>query len=298
LLYPRTSTSKHLSKKTFQTLFFDEASQALEPMVWIPLLKSQRLILSGDHHQLPPVVKSLKAQKEGLGKTLLDRCIEMEGAVSLLTRQYRMNTPIMAFSNRFFYNNELEADTSVINNRLVEGEVEAVFNFPVEFIDTAGCSYDEAQHPETLSSYNVEEGHLLYRHLTELLHWYSTFSYAGKIDIGIIAPYKEQINWLRENQSHYELNTDKVSDLYVKTIDGFQGQECDIIYISLVRSNSHQEIGFLNDIRRMNVAITRARQKLVVIGDSATIGNHPFYKAFIDYCEKNGYYRSAWELAT
>jgi ATP-dependent RNA/DNA helicase IGHMBP2 len=295
---PVSSTNKHLTKKTFRTLFFDEASQALEPMVWIPLLKCQRLILSGDHHQLPPVVKSIKAQKEGLGKTLLDRCITFDGIVSLLTRQYRMNTPIMTFSNQFFYNNKLEADSSVINNQLIEGETETAFNFPVEFIDTAGCGYDEAQHPETLSSYNVEEGHLVFRHLQELLNWYHTFSYAGKIDVGIIAPYREQINWLKENSAMYEFQTEKVESLSVKTIDGFQGEECDVIYISLVRSNSSQEIGFLNDIRRLNVAITRARQKLVVIGDSATIGNHPFYKAFIEYCEKNGYYRSAWEFVS
>jgi ATP-dependent RNA/DNA helicase IGHMBP2 len=294
---PVTSSSKHLNKKSFNTLFFDEASQALEPMVWIPLLKCKRLILSGDHHQLPPVVKSMQAQKEGLSKTLLDRCIMFEGAVSLLNKQYRMNTSIMTFSNAYFYNNELEADSTVKNNLLIEETSDLFFNTPIEFIDTAGCSFDEAQNPETLSSYNLGEGNLLYKHLNELLHWYTTLDYTTGIDIGIISPYKEQISWLRENQANYELPTEKITELRVRTIDGFQGEECDVIYISLVRSNPNLEIGFLSDIRRMNVAITRAKRKLVVIGDSSTIGNHPFYKAFIDYCEKNGFYRSAWELA-
>lgn len=293
---PVTSTSKHLSRKTFGTLFFDEASQALEPMVWIPLVKCRRLILCGDHHQLPPVVKSMEAQKGGLGKTLLDRCIQFEGAVSLLSRQYRMNTPIMAFSNGFFYNNELEADGSVKDNTLTEEKDAGFYNTPVEFIDTAGCGFEEAQNPETLSSYNTGEGQVLYRHLQEVLQWYTALDYTTPVSIGIISPYKEQIGWLRENQDAFSLPTEKVAELRVRTIDGFQGEECDIIYISLVRSNADMEIGFLSDIRRMNVAITRARRKLVVIGDSATIGQHPFYKAFIDYCETNGFYRSAWEF--
>ncbi|MDI9340140.1 MAG: AAA domain-containing protein [Sediminibacterium sp.] len=293
---PVTSTSKHLSRKTFGTLFFDEASQALEPMVWIPLVKCRRLILCGDHHQLPPVVKSMEAQKGGLGKTLLDRCIRFEGAVSLLSRQYRMNMPIMAFSNGFFYNNELEADGSVKDNTLTEEKDAGFYNTPVEFIDTAGCGFEEAQNPETLSSYNTGEGQVLYRHLQDVLQWYTSLDYTTPVSIGIISPYKEQIGWLRENQDAFSLPTEKVSELRIRTIDGFQGEECDIIYISLVRSNADMEIGFLSDIRRMNVAITRARRKLVVIGDSATIGQHPFYKAFIDYCETNGFYRSAWEF--
>lgn len=293
---PVNASSKHLAKKNFHTLFFDEASQALEPMVWIPLLKCYRLILCGDHCQLPPVVKSLTAQKGGLSKTLLDRCIEMEDAVSLLTRQYRMNTPIMAFSNRYFYNNALEADASVKDNTLTEEKEAGFYNAPIEFIDTAGCGYDEAQNPETLSSYNTAEGHILYTHLQALLHWFTPLNYTTALDIGIISPYKEQVSWLIENQTAYDLPNEKINTLRTKTIDGFQGEECDVIYISLVRSNSNMEIGFLSDIRRMNVAITRARRKLVVIGDSATIGNHPFYKAFIDYCDENGFYRSAWEF--
>lgn len=293
---PVTSTNRALNKKRFNTLFFDEASQALEPMVWIPLLKCNRIVLSGDHFQLPPVVKNLQAQKEGLGETLLDRCIKYEDAVSLLNKQYRMNSPIMEFSNSYFYNNELQADETVKDSTLADASDDSFFNKAIEFIDTAGCSFDEAQNPETLSSYNVGEGDLLFKHLTQLLDWYGALNYATSIDIGVISPYKEQINWLKENRPAYEFPIDKISEFRIKTIDGFQGEECDVIYISLVRSNLEQQIGFLSDIRRMNVAITRAKKKLVIIGDSATIGNHPFYKSFIEYCEKNSFYRSAWEL--
>ncbi|MGZ4089166.1 MAG: AAA domain-containing protein [Bacteroidia bacterium] len=293
---PVTSTHKALTKKRFNTLFFDEASQALEPMVWIPLLKCKRIILSGDHFQLPPVVKSLKADKEGLGITMLDRCIKFENAVSLLNRQYRMNSPIMAFSNQYFYNNELEADSSVKDSALTTEEDNSFFNKPIEFIDTAGCSFDEEQNPETLSSFNVNEGNLLLKHLQELINWHSALDYTTSVDVGIISPYKEQVSWLKENIGSFEINPAKISELRIKTIDGFQGEECDIIYISLVRSNADQQIGFLSDLRRMNVAITRAKKKLVVIGDSATIGSNPFYKSFIEYCEVNGFYRSAWEL--
>lgn len=293
---PVTSTNRGLNKKRFNTLFFDEASQALEPMVWIPLLKCNRIVLSGDHFQLPPVVKNLQAQKEGLAETLLDRCIKFNGAVSLLNKQYRMNLPIMAFSNIYFYNNELQADDTVKDSTLAGVEEDSFYNKPIEFIDTAGCSFDEEQNPETLSSYNIGEGNLLFKHISQLLTWYNGLSYTTPITVGIISPYKEQINWLKENRIAYEFSLEKISEFRIKTIDGFQGEECDIIYISLVRSNTQQQIGFLGDIRRMNVAITRAKKKLVIIGDSSTIGTNPFYKSFIEYCEKNNFYRSAWEL--
>jgi ATP-dependent RNA/DNA helicase IGHMBP2 len=294
---PVSSTHRALTRKRFNTLFFDEASQALEPMVWIPLLKCNRIILSGDHHQLPPVVKSLDAAKEGLGITMLDRCIKFKEAVSLLNKQYRMSSPIMQFSNSYFYNNELQADESVHDHALSADEHEEFFNKPIEFIDTAGCSFDEEQNPETLSLFNVQEGNLLFRHLQQLLTWHSKLEYTHPITVGIISPYKEQIGWLKDNMNNFEFDHNKISELRIKTIDGFQGEECDVIYISLVRSNADQQIGFLSDLRRMNVAITRAKKKLVVIGDSATIGSNPFYKSFIEYCESNDYYRSAWEFA-
>lgn len=293
---PVTSTHRGLQKKTFDTLFFDEASQALEPMVWIPLLKCKRLILSGDHFQLPPVVKSLTAKKGGLDQTLLDRCIKFKEAVVLLNRQYRMSNAIMGFSNHYFYGGELVADESAAQNQLLNDE-NSMLSKSIEFIDTAGCSYDEFQNPETLSFSNPKEGEIVFNHLQQLLLEYSTHESLPLIDVGIISPYKQQIEWLKENQTAFELDPVKLNSLSIKTIDGFQGEERDVIYISLVRSNENQEIGFLSDLRRMNVAITRAKKKLVVIGDSATIGTNPFYKSFLEYCETHGAYRSAWEWA-
>lgn len=291
---PVTSTHRGLQRKKFNTLFFDEASQALEPMVWIPLLKCRRLVLCGDHFQLPPVVKSLEAKKGGLDVTLLDRCIELEGTVSLLNRQYRMNSDIMGFSNAYFYNGELIADDSVAGHALVNDD-SSYLGKSIEFIDTAGCSFDEVQNPETLSYSNPKEGEVLFKHLQQLLNDYSAFENLPAIEVGIISPYKEQREWLKENIGYQDLNTQKISALDVKTIDGFQGEERDVIYISLVRSNEKHEIGFLSDLRRMNVAITRARKKLVVLGDSATIGSSPFYQSFLEYCEAKGMYRTAWE---
>lgn len=293
---PVTSTNRALQKKTFSTLFFDEASQALEPMVWIPLLKCDRIIFSGDHFQLPPVVKSIKAKNEGLDVTMLDRCIKLDGVSSLLTRQYRMHNAIMSFSNDYFYNNELEADITVKEALLDATSESELLCTPVELIDTAGCSFDEVQNPETLSLCNPGEGDLLFKHLNLLLEQYAHSYPEQKISVGIISPYKEQIEFLTEKLKENDFSDKPVHHVSVKTIDGFQGEERDVIYISLVRSNSNSEIGFLSDIRRMNVALTRARKKLVVIMDTSTIGNHPFYKSFIEYCEKNNFYKSAWEF--
>lgn len=294
---PVTSTNRSLAKKTFDTLFFDEASQALEAISWIPLLKCKRVIFSGDHFQLPPVVKSVKAKQEGLDNTMLDRLSKYENVSSLLTRQYRMHQHIMQFSNAYFYNNELEADATVKDSVLSLNEDIEILNVPIELIDTAGCSFDELQNPETLSLSNKGEAVLLFKHLELLLQQYQYSGAEQKISIGIISPYKEQIELLKESLLHFDYSAYPISELAVKTIDGFQGEERDVIYISLVRSNEHSEIGFLSDIRRMNVALTRAKKKLVVIMDTATIGNHPFYKAFIEYCEKNNFYKSAWEYS-
>lgn len=292
---PVTSTNRALAKKKFETLFFDEASQALEAISWIPLLKCKRVILSGDHFQLPPVVKSIKAKQEGLDKTMLDRCIKHDEISTLLTHQYRMHHQIMAFSNSYFYNNQLEADATVKDSVLSRNEDIEILNIPIELIDTAGCSFDELQNPETLSMSNKGEADLLFKHLELLLQQYTNSGETSRISIGIISPYKEQIELLKEKQLEFDFSVYPVNELAVKTIDGFQGEERDVIYISLVRSNPDSEIGFLSDIRRMNVALTRAKKKLVVIMDTATIGNHPFYKAFIEYCEKNNFYKSAWE---
>ena len=292
---PVASSNKALANKHFSTLFFDEASQALEAISWIPLLKCKRVIFSGDHFQLPPVVKSIRAKQEGLAETMLDRCIKHPTISTLLTRQYRMHQNIMQFSNHYFYNNELEADATVKETLLSLNEDIDILNIPVELIDTAGCSFDELQNPETLSLSNVGEANLVFKHLELLLQQYQYSGEEQKLSIGIISPYKEQIELLKEKLVEFDYSGFPVSELAVKTIDGFQGEERDVIYISLVRSNENSEIGFLSDIRRMNVALTRAKKKLVVIMDTSTIGNHPFYKSFIEYCEKNGFYKSAWE---
>lgn len=291
---PVTSTNRNLAKKTFDTLFFDEASQALEPMVWIPLLKCKRVILCGDHCQLPPVVKSKRAAADGLGVTLLDRCIKKKESVVLLDKQYRMHNAIMAFSNLTFYENKLVADSTVADGKLINDDNDIV-NRTIEFIDTAGCGFTEVQNPESLSYSNKQEADLLFKHLRSVIDSYSYYKEADPITVGIISPYKEQVEWMKEEIGNYGLGIDKVQHLSIKTIDGFQGEERDVIYISLVRSNDDQEIGFLSDLRRMNVALTRARKKLVVIGDSATIGGNPYYKQFIEYCETSGFYKSAWE---
>ena len=179
---PVTSTHRGLQRKSFNTLFFDEASQALEPMVWIPLLKCNRIILSGDHFQLPPVVKSQQAKAGGLDKTLLDRCIELPGTTVLLNRQYRMNKIIMGFSNAYFYNSQLIADESVATQHLVNDTESSLYSC-IEFIDTAGCGFDEIQNPETLSYSNPQEASVMFEHLTQLITQYSQFKSSPALHI-------------------------------------------------------------------------------------------------------------------
>ena len=229
----------------------------------------------------------MDAARQGLSTTLIEKCLTRLPEVSLLNTQYRMNEHIMGFSNQEFYDNKLIADISVS-----EHVIELSDNIPLEFIDTAGCSFDEKQNPETMSLFNPGEADILLKHFEKLLtgNNLKTLSMAG-----IISPYREQVKHLQElvNSNTF---LQSLATIDINTIDAFQGQERDIIYISLVRSNDKSEIGFLSDYRRMNVALTRARKKLVVIGDSATLGNHPFYNRFLEYCEKNGKYGSAWEL--
>ncbi len=277
------SKNRVIKDKLFKTVFIDEATQGLEPACWIPITKATKIVLAGDPFQLPPTVKSNKARIGGLGTTLLEKCINRHSQVNLLGIQYRMNTVIMGFSNEQFYENKLSADPSNEFHALQEDEV------VLEFIDTAGCSFDEYVDPEYQSKSNKDEIQILLEHLYQLHE---------KIDIkpfsiGIISPYKNQVILA----SDIVLKDPKLEglDISVNTIDSFQGQERDIIYISLVRSNEKSEIGFLKDYRRMNVALTRARKKLVVVGDSATIGADKFYTDFLAYVEKEGSYRTAWE---
>ena len=275
-----------LDNRKFRTVVIDEAAQALEPATWIPILKASRVVLAGDPFQLPPTVKSIEAQRGGLTTTLIEKAIIRLPNVNLLNVQYRMNQAIMQFSNAWFYENELTAHPSVSARTLGDFQEEKA----VVFIDTAGCSFDELQHPENRSRYNKEEFYVLREHLYQYL---DIFLYE-KPSIGIISPYREQVVFMEK-----EIEEDSFFDNFditVSTIDGFQGQERDVIYISLVRSNEKKEIGFLSDYRRMNVAMTRAKMKLIIIGDSATIGENKFYKTFLDYADTEGSYRSAWEF--
>lgn len=277
-----------LQKRHFRTVLIDEAAQALEPACWIPITKASRVVLAGDPYQLPPTVKSRAAEKEGLNITLIEKCLQRLEHTSLLKVQYRMNALIMGFSNQRFYDGALRADERVRDHRL---NIED--NHPLIFIDTAGCGFDEKLQLAYLSRYNPEEFQILREHLYALINAHRERELPLP-EIAIISPYREQVKYMDTAIAEDNDLTD--APLTVNTIDGFQGQERDVVYISLVRSNAKGEIGFLKDYRRMNVAMTRARQQLIVIGDSATIGNDPFYIAFLEYCEKYGEYRTAWEF--
>ncbi|EHQ31131.1 AAA domain-containing protein [Mucilaginibacter paludis] len=274
----------------FNTVVIDEAGQALEPACWIPILKAQKVILAGDHFQLSPTIKSAKAAHDGLSNTLLEKCITLHPeAVVLLEEQYRMNEAIMTYSSQVFYQNKLQAHASVAQRLLFTADA------PFSYVDTAGCGFDEK--PEGTSMANAEEAGFLFKHLeklvTELNEHYTTENFPT---IAIVSPYKEQIRLLKDQQQHWpglQLYQDKIS---VNTIDSFQGQERDIVYISMTRSNTKGEIGFLSDIRRMNVAMTRARKKLIIIGDSSTLAQAPFYADMIKYAEQINGYQSAWDF--
>jgi len=280
----------------YETVIIDEAGQALEPACWIPILKSKKVVLAGDHCQLSPTIKSNEAAKRGLATTLLEKCVSLHPeSVVLLEEQYRMNESIMGFSSQVFYENRLKANASVANHVLFENDA------PITFIDTAGCGFDEKL--EGTSSTNPEEASFLFKHLnllTETLERkqadHNDSSFLDFPSIAIISPYKQQIQILKDQLVHSPGLQKYGAKISVNTIDSFQGQERDVVYISLVRSNPEGEIGFLSDIRRMNVAMTRARKKLVVIGDSATLAGLPFYSEFITYAEKLGAYQSAWEF--
>jgi ATP-dependent RNA/DNA helicase IGHMBP2 len=276
--------------REFDTAVIDEAGQALEPASWIPALKTRRLILAGDHCQLPPTVKCASAAFGGLGATLLEKNILLHPeAVILLEQQYRMHELIMGYSSRTFYEDRLKAHPSVSGRLLAEGER------PLAFIDTAGCGYEEQRDEGGIS--NPEEAAFLLRHAAGLLSALETCYSPGNFpSIAIISPYRQQVHLLNELLPHNPTLLRFAPNITINTIDGFQGQERDIVYIGMTRSNPDSRIGFLSEIRRMNVAMTRARKKLVVIGDSATLAQTPFYAGFIEYAEYHDAYRSAWEF--
>jgi len=276
----------------YSTVVIDEAGQALEPACWIPILKAEKVIFAGDHLQLPPTIKAEEAAKGGLSTTLLEKCVALHPeSVVLLEEQYRMNEAIMGYSSKVFYNDKLKAHESVAGRVLFSGEA------PLAFLDTAGCGFDEKL--EGTSSTNPEEAAFLFKHLSQLAAEFAAVNPKQEDfpSIAVISPYKEQINILKDHLAHATDLKPYLDKIAVNTIDSFQGQERDVVYISMTRSNAEGQIGFLADIRRMNVAMTRARKKLVVIGDSATLSVLPFYENFIAYAEGLNAYQSAWEFS-
>lgn len=277
-----------IENRHYKLVVMDEAAQALEPAAWIAILKGEKLVLAGDHQQLSPTVKSIAAARAGLATTLQQKLALLHPEkMHLLETQYRMHRNIMEFSSRQFYDHKLVADDSVADVLLFEADL------PLSFVDTAGCGFEEKK--EGTSSYNPEEADFVFLHLEKLLDRLElSFSLEDFPRIALISPYKQQVELLKERLSERKDWRKWGDRVIANTIDSFQGQERDIVYISLTRSNPEGEIGFLSDIRRMNVAMTRAKKKLVVIGDSATLSQLPFYSDFIHFSQDIGGYESAW----
>ena len=296
----------------FGTLFIDEAAQALEAACWIPMKRASRVILAGDHCQLPPTVKSIAALRAGLGKTLMERIAENKPeVVTLLKIQYRMNDEIMRFSSDWFYGGKVESapqikyrsvldydhpitwiDTSNEENQItIEGE-----DAPEDSASTASSvsaanqnsdlNFKEQFVGESFGRINKAEAELT---LLTLAEYFTKISkrrvLEERIDVGIISPYRAQVQYLKKLIKKYEFFKPYRRLISVNTVDGFQGQERDVILISLVRSNDEGQIGFLKDLRRMNVAMTRARMKLIILGNKDTMTKHPFYKKLWEYVE-------------
>ncbi len=278
--------SEIIGRCAFDWLVLDEACQTTEPGCWIPLLRSARVVLAGDHCQLPPTVLSSEAARQGFGVSLLERLVSLygESVTRRLNVQYRMHEAIMGFSSREFYDGELLADASVAAHRLCDlpdVRTEPLTEQPVQFLDTAGAGYDEEVEPDGESRRNPQEAVLVARKVRALLD-----SGVSASDIAVIAPYAAQVRRLRELLP--------LAGLEIDSVDGFQGREKEAVVLSLVRSNREGEIGFLADVRRLNVALTRARRKLLVIGDSATLAVLPFYRRLFDYFEELGAYQTVW----
>jgi superfamily I DNA and/or RNA helicase len=283
-----------LGHRHFELLVIDEACQSTEPGSWCPLPYADKVVLAGDPQQLPPTVLSLEAAAEGFDRSLMQRQMELHGPEisRLLNVQYRMHHQIMDFSSRQFYDGRLVPDESVRLHQLSDlvGVADCpITREPVEFYDSAGANWDEELEPNGLSKRNPQEANLALKKVDQLLA-------AGvqPLAIGVIAPYAAQVRLLRDSANRRRPQA-LWRDVEIDTVDGFQGREKEAIVISLVRSNSVQEIGFLADRRRMNVALTRARRKLIVIGDTATLGVDAFYQEFLTYVTEIGAYHTVWE---
>jgi len=268
-----------LAGRRFGLAVVDEATQALEPATYLALLRAGRAVLAGDHLQLPPTVLSAVGQAGGLGVSLFDRLAAAHGdAIKVtLAEQHRMNARIMAFPSEALYGGALRAHPAAADRHVDDA--------PFELVDTAGRGFEEGSPPGSDSRHNEGEAELCGAEVERLLALGMPAS-----GIAVISPYDAQVQRLRERlAAHLE------GGLEVDTVDGFQGREKEAVIVSLVRSNETGEVGFLSDVRRMNVALTRARAKLVVIGDGATVSRHPFYEAFLRHAERTGAWRSAWE---
>ena len=276
------SANRLLDGMKFATLFIDEAAQALEAACWIAMRRANRLILAGDHQQLPPTVKSIEALQGGLGETLMERIVKSNPqVVTLLQVQYRMNDAIMHFSSEWFYDGRVQSAPDVKFRSILD------LDTPIVWIDTDGMDMKEEFVGENYGRINKGEAQLT----LETLHNY--FERIGRqrmlderLDVGIISPYRAQVQYLRRQIRHDDYFKPFRNAIAVNTVDGFQGQERDIIVISLVRANDDGQIGFLRDLRRMNVAITRARMKLIILGDTSTLTRHPFYRKLHQYIQQ------------
>jgi superfamily I DNA and/or RNA helicase len=275
-----------IKKVDFPLVFIDEAAQALEPRCWMPILRksTKKVILAGDHFQLPPVVKSnYPEDTNGLDKTLFEKVIEKTQIATLLKTQYRMHDDIMQFSNKKFYSEKLFSDDSVRKQTLIMNleqdgnyEILAKINKPMEFIDTCDMEYYEETKEGTNSKFNYEEAKALISYIESLFKEVKSIDdkTLRSVTLGIITPYREQINKLKELLEENDYLFKFKKQIEINTVDGFQGQERDIICISMVRSNMKHELGFLRELRRMNVAVTRAKKKLIIIGDGKTLTNN------------------------
>lgn len=275
------SANRLLMGQKFGTLFIDEAAQALEPACWIAIRKADRVILAGDHCQLPPTVKAPEALRAGLGHTLMQTIVKNKPeTVSLLKLQYRMNDEIMRFSSEWFYGGMLQSAPEVKYRSILD------FDTPIEWINTEGMDCNEEFVGENYGRINKPEAELSIAQLKEYITKIGRERFLSeRIDVGLISPYKAQVQYLRRlvrNDAFFKPYRQAIT---INTVDGFQGQERDVILISLVRANEEGQIGFLNDLRRMNVAITRARMKLIILGDASTLTRHAFYKKLYGYIE-------------
>ncbi|MDE6379896.1 MAG: AAA family ATPase [Muribaculaceae bacterium] len=299
------SASRLLDGMKFSTLFIDEAAQALEAASWIPMRRAGRVVLAGDHCQLPPTVKSYEAMKAGLGRSLMERIVENHPeAVTLLTMQYRMNQEIMRFSNEWFYGGAMTAAPEVSHRGILD------LDTPIEWIDPverwlsslpdpsepmegmchaspepsdSDPDFKEAIAGESHGRINRDEAEFSVRTLWAYIEKIGRQRFLDeRIDVGLISPYRAQVRYLRGLIKRTPFFRPFRHLISVNTVDGFQGQERDVIIISLVRSNDEGNIGFLRDLRRMNVAMTRARMKLIIIGSVATLTRHPFYRRLHD----------------